>query len=369
MGNKGCTWLKSIKLLHLGWQDCCRVPAGIVVYALPIQPIRGRGPEFNINQRPTSTSDLSNTTANFGLFFLIALLAHTGRGMSPPLARYFQVVVGLPLFVFVIIPGVPLLLGHIFYTLPKSGFAIWRNRILFATSSLLVLRVISNISASRFTKAIYVQLFALMIPFFVVILSQIFLKEKPPKYTWTAIILSSIGAFLMLSSDIGTDGIAFGLSRLDKIGIGFAIAQAIIASGHFVMLRRAKQAGIANHEILTSQSVMVALVAMPISLATREDWSILFTMSSWQWAALVFFAFVPVLAANWFQITAIANIGANAFSSALPWRLLTVLIVGWFLLGERLESVWQVLGAIIVFLTITGYFYLRQRDEKLTRSG
>ena len=325
------------------------------------------GPEFNINKPSPLSNNPSKNVGSVGLFFLVALLAHTGRGLSPPLARYFQVVVGIPLFVFIVIPGVPLVVGHLFYTLPKSGLRVWGNRILLGTSSLLVLRVISNIAASRFTKAIYVQLFALMVPFFVVILSQIFLKEKPPRHTWTAIVLSSLGAFFMLSSDISSDGVTLDLTSLDKVGIGFAIAQAIVASGHFVLLRHAKQAGIPSHEILTSQSVMVALVAVPISIATGEDWSILFTMSGWQWAAMVFFAFVPVLLANWLQITAIAHIGANAFSSALPWRLLTVLIVGWFLLGEKLESGWQVLGAIIVFFTITGYFYLRQREERSLR--
>ena len=298
-----------------------------------------------------------NNANNLQLFFIVALLAHTGRGISPALARYFQVVLGLPLMAFVVMGSLPAVVGYLVYTLPRSGWKVWRHRILWLTGSILIVRVISNVAAARFTKAIYVQLFALMTPFLVVVFGRIFLKEAPPRYTWTAILFSFTGALLMLSSDISSAGINLNLSSSDQIGIAFAIIQAVTSAIYFLLLRQARKEAIESHEIVTTQSTLVMLFALPVSFLRGEDWSTFLQLTAWQWVLLLFFMLFTVLIANFLQVVSIARIGAHAFSSALPWRLLSVMVLSWFLLGERLESIWQALGALIVFIAITGYFY------------
>ena len=52
-------------------------------------------------------------------------------------------------------------------------------------------------------------------------------------------------------------------------------------------------------------------------------------------------------------------------SSIMAWRLVSALILGNIVLGERLQTVWQVVGAIIVLVTITWYL---SRQAKAPRS-
>ena len=281
--------------------------------------------------------------------------------ISPAFARYFQVVSGLPLMAFVFAGGIPGLIGFFIYTLPRSGWRVWRQPLLWGMGMVLVVRVVSNIAAARFTQAIYVQLFALMTPFLVVIFSQIVLKEKAPKYTWSALFLSMVGAVLMLSSEITEAGITFNVQGSDGLGIAFAITQATVSAIYFLLLRYAKQQGVPDHEIVTCQTVIVNTFALGASLALGEDWSPYLELSTLDWVLLIFFMLVTVFIANWLQVRAIAVIGPHIFSSALPWRLLSVMVLGWFLLGERIESIWQLLGTILVFITITGYFWLQSR--------
>ncbi len=45
----------------------------------------------------------------------------------------------------------------------------------------------------------------------------------------------------------------------------------------------------------------------------------------------------------------------------MAWRLISALALGALLLGERLTSLWQVLGAVIVLVTITVYLRRQRR--------
>jgi drug/metabolite transporter (DMT)-like permease len=59
------------------------------------------------------------------------------------------------------------------------------------------------------------------------------------------------------------------------------------------------------------------------------------------------------------QVLSISRVKATLFSTLLSWRLLVVLGASWVLLGERLESIWQGVGVVIVILSIT--LYLRHQ--------
>jgi hypothetical protein len=57
---------------------------------------------------------------------------------------------------------------------------------------------------------------------------------------------------------------------------------------------------------------------------------------------------------------------AALFSTLISWRLVVALIAAWPLLGERLVSVWQVVGALLVMAAVTfylGYQALHQPME------
>jgi drug/metabolite transporter (DMT)-like permease len=61
------------------------------------------------------------------------------------------------------------------------------------------------------------------------------------------------------------------------------------------------------------------------------------------------------LVANLTQIVALRHIGAPLVSSTMALRLVSALVFGGLVLGERLTSVWQGLGAAVVLVTITWY--------------
>jgi drug/metabolite transporter (DMT)-like permease len=51
----------------------------------------------------------------------------------------------------------------------------------------------------------------------------------------------------------------------------------------------------------------------------------------------------------------LSQINALLFSTLISWRLVVALIAAWLLLGERLVSVWQVIGALLVMAAVTAY--------------
>ena len=88
-----------------------------------------------------------------------------------------------------------------------------------------------------------------------------------------------------------------------------------------------------------------------------EDWTQYTRIGATDWAIMLAFSFVVFLGANLGQIQAIRQLGAPFVSSLLASRLISALIFGGLLLGEQLQSMWQVLGAGIVAVTITWYLW------------
>jgi drug/metabolite transporter (DMT)-like permease len=77
---------------------------------------------------------------------------------------------------------------------------------------------------------------------------------------------------------------------------------------------------------------------------------------------LIFAAFSlgVLFGANTGQVGALQHLGAPMVSSLLAWRLVSALIFAALLLDERLTSLWQLLGALLVLITVTWYLH-RQR--------
>jgi len=63
------------------------------------------------------------------------------------------------------------------------------------------------------------------------------------------------------------------------------------------------------------------------------------------------------------NIATLRKLGAPLVSSMLATRLVAALLVGWFVLGERLTSWMQWMGVVIVIVTVTGFIYNLNRSE------
>lgn len=295
------------------------------------------------------------------LWFVVALLAHSGWGIAPVFSRYFQVVVGLPGMSLLAVFSLPLFLAFFIYTLPKHGTKFLRSPTLWLIAWLHTFRVASNMLAARFTEATFIQLIGLTTPFMVVILSWAILRERAPKYTKRAILLTFIGAVLVVSADVGASGLSFDLTRSDFIGMSFAVAVTIFLSLYMIMIRKGAKANLPPVQMLIFQGGFMIIPTTIASFALGEDWSKWLDISPQTALLVALFTLVVTVLSNTFNINAIARIGAPAVSSLMPWRLIVTLMLAWVMLGERLDSVWQVAGAAIVFLTVTWYLWMRRR--------
>lgn len=295
-------------------------------------------------------------------WMLVALMAHTGWGAYPVLARYLQTVSHIPSMAL-------LSLGNLIAVLVYAPFALrhldrrhLRSTALWAFALVVVLRAVTNLLAARYTHAIYVQLITLMTPLLVALLSAGLFREKLPPYTLPAIGLSLVGALLMMSGDIGAGTLGLALSGSDWLGIGMAIASAFCLAFYMILVPRTMKDAVPGEAVLLVQLVTLTVATGVISLIFGEDWSRYAALGGGDWAAFFTFVVFVLLGANLGQIASLRHLGAPMVSSTMAWRLVSTLALAALLLGEHLSSLWQAMGALIVLATITGYLW-RQRQR------
>ena len=297
-------------------------------------------------------------------WMLVALGAHTGWGAYPVLARYLQTVSHLPSMSL-------LTLGYLFVlpvlavvVLPRMDRSILRLRLLWLFAAIVVLRGITNLLAARYTLAIYVQLITLMTPFVVALLSKTFLRQPIPPYTGRAVTLSLVGALLMMSGNIGQVGVQLALTPSDGLGIALAFISTFSLAIYMIIVRYTVLDDVPGQAILLVQAVTLLGMSALLSFLLREDWSRWQAIVPADWLVFGAFSLGVLLGANMSQIEALQHLGAPLVSSLLSWRLVSALFVAALLLDERLTSLWQVVGALMVLVTITWYLQRQRGDHE-----
>ncbi len=293
-------------------------------------------------------------------WYVAALAAHTGWGLYPVLGRYLQTVSGLPSMSVLVLGGIPMMIWFFGVILPRHGWRIYAMPVLWVFGAVTVLRSITNILSQRYTLAIYVQLIGLLTPFLVVALSNLVLKERAPRFTLPAIVLSTIGALLMMSS-IDAGGLTFTLTPSDWIGIGMALTSSLFLAMYMILVRRTAGIQISAVAVLAFQTVLIQIVALVISWLLQESWEQWLVIEPHDWAVFIAYVLVVVVGANGLQIASIRRLGAPLVSSLMGWRLVATLGAGMLLLNEHLTSPWQAAGMLLVLATVT--WYLRQQSH------
>jgi len=238
---------------------------------------------------------------------------------------------------------------------------IFQAQTLWILIFFVILRSVSNILAVEMTRATWVQLIYLLTPFAVPILGALFFAEPTPRYTYRALILSTIGAFLVLVTD-WTD-IFSGFTIQDFWGLVMATFSMLTLATYFQLIHRNSRADISSGMIMFQQSLILAITNLVLSLATRENWGQWHTASSTGLIyALVFIFGIQVLG-NIMQISAVGGASPALITSLMPLRLLVTILLGSFILGEHLTQPWQWAGAVIVLVTVSGYLWLQSRSQ------
>ncbi len=124
---------------------------------------------------------------------------------------------------------------------------------------------------------------------------------------------------------------------------------------------------------------LLALLVVGFFLFPRVDWK------TFRSSRLLLFGLVVVgrgiscallslgilAGANIAQIGSIRHLGAAMVSSTLAWKLVSALFLAALLLGDRLTSIFEVLGVVLVLATITWYLWQQRgpaRPSAVTRS-
>lgn len=277
------------------------------------------------------------------------------------LGRYLQTVSNLPTFSILLGGNLIVLIVLSRYLLRKTDFSIFRSKIIWVFALIVVIRAVTNIVSTRYTLSIYVQLVTQATPFFVILFSTALFREKLPRFTVPAVVLATVGAVMMIGPNFGS--VPDDPTRRDTLGVLLALGSVAALAMYMVLVRRtaSDNANVTSESLLLIQLIAICLVSTAMTLLTREDWSRYLHIGWMDWAVFLIFTFLVFLGANLWQIQAIQHIGAPFHSSMLASRLISALIFGWLLLGEQLQSAWQVLGAVVVLVTISWFLWQQHR--------
>jgi drug/metabolite transporter (DMT)-like permease len=289
------------------------------------------------------------------LWVLVALGSHTGWASYPVFARYLQTVSGLPSMALLAACNALALLVLAPFLLPQLERGFLRSRLLWLLAGAVVLRAITNMLAARFALAIYVQLAALSTPFLVVLLGTTLFREPIPRYTLPAMLLSLCGSLLMLSSGSGGFLLQFALSSADLLGMLLSLTSSGFLALYMLLIRRSAERAISARTVFFVQLLAIAAATLLLSLLLGEDWGRWAALSGQDWLIFLLFSIGVFVGSNIANISALRHLGAPFVSSLLGWRLVITLGLAALLLGERLQTLWQALGALIVLVTITWY--------------
>lgn len=111
----------------------------------------------------------------------------------------------------------------------------------------------------------------------------------------------------------------------------------------------------ASHGGFFQQTLTLVVLYWSASLLGGEDWTMWRGLPPQAWGELAALVLVVLVGASLLQIWALSWVNAVLFSTLISWRLVVALVVAWPLLGERLGSVWQILGAALVMTAVTFY--------------
>ena len=239
-----------------------------------------------------------------------------------------------------------------------------REKALWGLAFFAGLRSVTNVLAIDLTRATWVQLVYLLPPFMVAILGARVFGEPTPPFTYPALVLSTVGAALTLVADWSDVGAGF--TPRDFLGLGVAVLSMLALAAYFQMVRHSSKRAAGRGLIMFQQGVMLTFVYLALTLVTGEDWRAWGRLSPGGWAAALWVVVGVFVLANLIQITALGGANAALITSLMPLRLIAALVLGRLLLGERLTTPWQWLGAALVLGTVSGYLWLQGRAQAPT---
>jgi drug/metabolite transporter (DMT)-like permease len=356
--------------------------------------------------------------------FVFAIVSHLGLGLSPVFSRYLQrlehpippmsilittylavTLVYLPKIAFKVTkhcmqyfsenPLTKEHAKHLFSLFWKDFMLNWR---IWGFVVALVVRCATAEYAAYFTSAVYVILIGLLSPFIIVLIISIIMRNtregKINKITWKtfAALLATISGSVIIilggitntHSDLEANWYDFvfkwevqwnelghTFTRDDAIGVTLAFLSAVFLSIYIVLVRELKTACaktsiawmVSGDGMLMFQYLSIMIPFLIPSLVF-ESWKP-YLMLDWKdWLVFVAYAFIVIWMSQLTSLVAIQVLGATLVGAALPLRIVSAIICSAVLLHENLTSGWQVIGSVIVVLSVAMFLYLGHVQQK-----
>ena len=290
--------------------------------------------------------------------FGLALTAHTSFGLYVVLVKFllrYLPPFGLLAVAFGTAIPVTFFIGR--HTLNWRDFC---RAEMWLMAGIVTVRSITKLLALQFTLATYVQLIDLTVPFLTPIAAWLLLREAIPSRTITALAATTFGSLLVITVDPFEVQLPNGSS--DLIGLAFALASSLAMALGVVYTRYLTGRKMAPVNVFFQQVLVIGITYGVLSTLTGESWQPFASMAVSTWIIYGLFIVFVVAGGGLIQIFSISRINAALFSTLLSWRLVVTLGAGWVLLGERLTSVWQGIGAATVIVALT--LFLRHQTTR-----
>ncbi|MBI4851203.1 MAG: DMT family transporter [Acidobacteria bacterium] len=299
---------------------------------------------------------------------VLGISAHLSWGSYPVIAK--KLLLALPPFALVAVGYAGVLLLMLPVILKHSWKESLNNRTAWLLMLVGAIRMVTNILSIQSTRAAYVQLINLLTPFVVALLGRAFFREAIPPYTFSALAISSIGSVLVIIREPSFTIFQGEWQMKDTIGISLAMFSNVFLA-FYVLLTRHEQStrGINSIVLFSQQSVVLMLTGILASICLRENWGSWFMMSREMWMLFGCLILVNLIAGNLLQINSLASLGAALFTSLMGARLVAALVLSALLLNEPLKSWWQILGAVLVILSIMAYMLLQTRRKEVEKDN
>jgi drug/metabolite transporter (DMT)-like permease len=295
-------------------------------------------------------------------WIMATLFAQTAWGAYPVFARYLQTMSLLPSMSIIAFGSLLALAAITILLRPGLDWESIRSVRLLFFAFVVVGRGVTNFLAARYTLAIYVQLITLLTPFLVAIMSRVVLHEKLPRYTGRALVISILGALLIMGGGLSAMDASLQTSRFEWLGNLLALGSSFLLAIYMIAVRGTSRHHISGETLLLVQLSALGATSGIISVMLGEDLSRWTAIQPFDWLVFLLLSFGVLAGANIAQISSIRHLGAAMVSSTMAWRLVSSLILAAFLLNERLTSLVQLLGVALVLVTVTWYLW-QQRES------
>ncbi len=262
----------------------------------------------------------------------------------------------------------------------------------------IVARYGTTFYSAGFTNAVYVQLIALLSPFMIALILSMTLGDTPEgkmnrltKRTFSALLFTVIGSILIILGGVRTTprdqdepwySIIFNfemdmgslgrdLTRRDFIGMMLALASTFFISVYMIMLRLCKtntsckaSAWLTEGENFFLYQNAATLFTFIVPSLMLEDWSHWLSLTLFDWFLFIMFSVLIMLVATLASIVSIQKLGPSTVGSTTSVRMISAIIFSGFMLGESLQSAYQVIGSLIVLVSVSLFLYWQNKQQQ-----